>query len=146
MVKSFDLLILFTVTYHKALLDCQEFVCILFHSIFRCTLNAIPQTSSLLNKARLPLGILIHPFKDLSVSISMFSTEHFLLRYLTFYSLKKIPSYTQSLLVYLQANRLKPAPPHLTLKHLAWFQRPTHFLFAMFMKLPAMKAFNNIAS
>lgn len=34
--------------------------------IFRCTLNAIPQTSSLLNKARLPLGIIIHPFKDLS--------------------------------------------------------------------------------
>lgn len=40
----------------------------LFSSIFRCTLNAIPQTSGLLNKARLPLGILIHPFKDLSVS------------------------------------------------------------------------------
>ncbi|ESO87063.1 hypothetical protein LOTGIDRAFT_210457 [Lottia gigantea] len=34
--------------------------------VFRCTLNAMPQTSSLLNKARLPLGILIHPFKDLS--------------------------------------------------------------------------------
>ncbi|KAL5018605.1 hypothetical protein ScPMuIL_004327 [Solemya velum] len=34
--------------------------------VFRCTLNAIPQTSSLQNKARLPLGILIHPFKDLS--------------------------------------------------------------------------------
>lgn len=34
--------------------------------VFRCTLTAIPQTSSLLNKARLPLGILIHPFKDLS--------------------------------------------------------------------------------
>ncbi|XP_076437651.1 protein transport protein Sec24A-like isoform X2 [Babylonia areolata] len=34
--------------------------------VFRCTLNAIPQTSALLNKARLPLGILIHPFKDLS--------------------------------------------------------------------------------
>lgn len=34
--------------------------------VFRCTLNAIPQTSGLLNKARLPLGILIHPFKDLS--------------------------------------------------------------------------------
>ncbi|XP_070186969.1 protein transport protein Sec24A-like isoform X2 [Littorina saxatilis] len=34
--------------------------------VFRCTLNAIPQNSSLLNKARLPLGILIHPFKDLS--------------------------------------------------------------------------------
>ncbi|XP_064595688.1 protein transport protein Sec24A-like isoform X2 [Liolophura sinensis] len=34
--------------------------------VFRCTLTSIPQTSSLLNKARLPLGILIHPFKDLS--------------------------------------------------------------------------------
>jgi protein transport protein SEC24 len=34
--------------------------------IFRCTLNALPQTSALLNKARLPLGILIHPFRDLS--------------------------------------------------------------------------------
>lgn len=34
--------------------------------VFRCTLNAIPQTPALLNKARLPLGILIHPFKDLS--------------------------------------------------------------------------------
>ncbi|XP_064628770.1 protein transport protein Sec24A-like isoform X2 [Lineus longissimus] len=34
--------------------------------IFRCTLNAIPQTQAILNKARLPLGILIHPFKDLS--------------------------------------------------------------------------------
>ncbi|XP_012934788.1 protein transport protein Sec24A [Aplysia californica] len=34
--------------------------------IFRCTLNAIPQTSALLSKARLPLGILIHPFRDLS--------------------------------------------------------------------------------
>lgn len=40
-------------------------------SVFRCTLTAIPQTSSLLNKARLPLGILIHPFKDLSVSMSI---------------------------------------------------------------------------
>lgn len=34
--------------------------------VFRCTLNSMPQTSGLLNKARLPLGILIHPFKDLS--------------------------------------------------------------------------------
>ncbi|XP_074647209.1 protein transport protein Sec24A-like [Tubulanus polymorphus] len=34
--------------------------------VFRCTLNAIPQTQQLLNKVRLPLGILIHPFKDLS--------------------------------------------------------------------------------
>ena len=34
--------------------------------IFRCTLTSIPHTQGLLNKSRLPLGILIHPFKDLS--------------------------------------------------------------------------------
>ncbi|CAB3364556.1 Hypothetical predicted protein [Cloeon dipterum] len=34
--------------------------------IFRCTLTKIPETKSLLDKSRLPLGILIHPFKDLS--------------------------------------------------------------------------------
>ncbi|CAK1603896.1 unnamed protein product [Parnassius mnemosyne] len=33
--------------------------------IFRCTINRIPETNSLLQKCRLPLGILIHPFKDL---------------------------------------------------------------------------------
>ena len=35
----------------------------------RCSLNVIPQTKDLLNKSRLPLGILIHPFKDLEVNI-----------------------------------------------------------------------------
>jgi hypothetical protein len=35
----------------------------------RCSLNVIPQTKDLLNKSRLPLGILIHPFKDLEVKI-----------------------------------------------------------------------------
>ena len=34
--------------------------------IFRCTLTKIPDSNSLLQKARLPLGILIHPFKDLN--------------------------------------------------------------------------------
>ncbi|CAG9785272.1 unnamed protein product [Diatraea saccharalis] len=34
--------------------------------IFRCTINRIPETNSLLQKSRLPLGILIHPFKDLN--------------------------------------------------------------------------------
>ncbi|XP_023336765.1 protein transport protein Sec24A, partial [Eurytemora carolleeae] len=34
--------------------------------IFRCTLSKIPETDSLLKKARLPLGVLIHPYKDLS--------------------------------------------------------------------------------
>ncbi|KAL2077699.1 hypothetical protein ACEWY4_027203 [Coilia grayii] len=33
---------------------------------FRCTLTNIPQTQALLNKARLPLGLLLHPFRDLS--------------------------------------------------------------------------------
>jgi len=34
--------------------------------IFRCTLTKIPESSSILQKSRLPLGILIHPFKDLT--------------------------------------------------------------------------------
>ena len=34
--------------------------------IFRSTLTKIPETESVLKKSRLPLGILIHPFKDLS--------------------------------------------------------------------------------
>ncbi|XP_017877677.1 protein transport protein Sec24B [Ceratina calcarata] len=34
--------------------------------IFRCTLTKIPETNSLLQKSRLPLGVLIHPFKDLN--------------------------------------------------------------------------------
>lgn len=33
--------------------------------IFRCTMTKIPESTSLLQKSRLPLGILIHPFKDL---------------------------------------------------------------------------------
>lgn len=37
--------------------------------IFRCTLTKIPESNSLLQKSRLPLGILIHPFRDLSVSV-----------------------------------------------------------------------------
>eukprot|EP00794_Sanderia_malayensis_P007166 gene7166-7972_t len=34
-------------------------------NVFRCTLNAVPETSSLLNKSRLPFGIYIHPFRDI---------------------------------------------------------------------------------
>lgn len=34
--------------------------------IFRCTMTKIPETTSLLQKSRLPLGVLIHPFKDLN--------------------------------------------------------------------------------
>ncbi|VVC42428.1 Hypothetical protein CINCED_3A010523 [Cinara cedri] len=33
--------------------------------IFRCTLNKFPSSKNLLDKSRLPLGILIHPYKDL---------------------------------------------------------------------------------
>ncbi|XP_063046534.1 protein transport protein Sec24A isoform X2 [Engraulis encrasicolus] len=36
---------------------------------FRCTLTNIPQTQALLNKARLPLGLLLHPFRDLSLPV-----------------------------------------------------------------------------
>ncbi|XP_019639512.1 PREDICTED: protein transport protein Sec24A-like [Branchiostoma belcheri] len=34
--------------------------------LFRCTLTTLPQNQNLLNKCKLPLGILLHPFKDLS--------------------------------------------------------------------------------
>ena len=40
--------------------------------IFRCTLTRIPETNSILQKSRLPLGVLIHPFKDLTVKIGNF--------------------------------------------------------------------------
>lgn len=36
-------------------------------SVFRCTLTKIPETKELLNKSRLPLGVLIHPFRDINV-------------------------------------------------------------------------------
>ncbi|XP_054724767.1 protein transport protein Sec24A-like isoform X2 [Uloborus diversus] len=32
--------------------------------VFRCTLTKVPDTSSLLQKSRLPFGVLIHPFRD----------------------------------------------------------------------------------
>lgn len=38
------------------------------YRIFRCTLTKIPESNSLLQKSRLPFGVLIHPFKDLNVS------------------------------------------------------------------------------
>lgn len=34
--------------------------------LFRCTLTKIPESKSLLDKSRLPLGLLIHPFKDIN--------------------------------------------------------------------------------
>jgi protein transport protein SEC24 len=40
---------------------------IIHFRVMRCSLNVIPQTKDLLNKSRLPLGVLIHPFKDLEV-------------------------------------------------------------------------------
>ncbi|XP_054846009.1 protein transport protein Sec24B isoform X1 [Eublepharis macularius] len=36
---------------------------------FRCTLTNIPQTQALLNKAKLPLGLLLHPFRDLTLPV-----------------------------------------------------------------------------
>lgn len=34
--------------------------------IFRCTLTKVPESNSLLQKSRLPFGVLIHPFRDLN--------------------------------------------------------------------------------
>jgi hypothetical protein len=47
-----------------------------FFSIFRCTLNKIPESNNLLQKSRLPLGILIHPYRDLSVSKFLVKSYH----------------------------------------------------------------------
>ena len=41
--------------------------------VMRCSLNYIPQTKDLLNKSRLPFGLLLHPFKDLDVCLFLFS-------------------------------------------------------------------------
>lgn len=45
---------------------------VFFRSVLCCTLNAVPETKSLLTKSKLPLGIHIHPFRDLQVRISGF--------------------------------------------------------------------------
>ncbi|XP_043917273.1 protein transport protein Sec24B-like isoform X2 [Protopterus annectens] len=42
--------------------------------LFRCTLTNIPQTQGLLNKAKLPLGLLLHPFRDLTLPVITSST------------------------------------------------------------------------
>ncbi|XP_041657044.1 protein transport protein Sec24A isoform X2 [Cheilinus undulatus] len=42
--------------------------------VFRSTLTSIPQSQSLLNKAKMPLGLLLHPFKDLSLPVVTSST------------------------------------------------------------------------
>nr|XP_046265894.1 protein transport protein Sec24A isoform X2 [Scatophagus argus] len=42
--------------------------------VFRSTLTSIPQNQSLLNKAKMPLGLLLHPFKDLSLPVVTSST------------------------------------------------------------------------
>ena len=39
----------------------------IYFRVMRCSLNVIPQTKDLLDKTRLPFGVLIHPFKDLEV-------------------------------------------------------------------------------
>lgn len=40
--------------------------------IFRCTMTKIPESNSILQKAKLPLGVLIHPFKDLTVTLPQY--------------------------------------------------------------------------
>lgn len=49
-------------------LGTHELLRLCLSRVFRCTLTSIPQTQSLLGKAKMPLGLLLHPFKDLSVT------------------------------------------------------------------------------
>uniref|UniRef100_UPI00358FA343 protein transport protein Sec24B isoform X2 n=1 Tax=Myxine glutinosa TaxID=7769 RepID=UPI00358FA343 len=46
-------------SHHLRKLNCNP-------EVMRCTLTAVPQSQALLSKAKLPLGLLLHPFKDLS--------------------------------------------------------------------------------
>lgn len=62
--------------------------------LFRCTLTKIPESNSLLQKSRLPLGILIHPYRDLSVSALKFALISNTLA--TFFSDFIFPSFSES--------------------------------------------------
>lgn len=57
----------FSVQQYLWIIICETNACNLSSSSFRCTLTNIPQTQALLNKAKLPLGLLLHPFRDLTV-------------------------------------------------------------------------------
>ena len=46
----------------------RDFAC--DKDVIRCTLKKVPNTASLLQKCRLPLGLIMHPFKDDPVSAS----------------------------------------------------------------------------
>lgn len=48
--------------------------------VLRSTLRRVPETASLLQKSRLPFGLLIHPFKDDHVGISLW-IEIFMFKY-----------------------------------------------------------------
>lgn len=45
----------------------QEYLPNCSPDIFRCTLTKVPENKSVLQKAKLPFGLLIHPFRDLEV-------------------------------------------------------------------------------
>ena len=49
-------------------MDFLDFFFFFFPSVLCCTVNAVPETKSLLTKSKLPLGIHLHPFKDLQAS------------------------------------------------------------------------------
>lgn len=57
----------------KIIIATTDRLFLLYYRLFRCTLTSIPQTQALLNKAKLPLGLLLHPFKDLMVSYKLFT-------------------------------------------------------------------------
>lgn len=48
--------------------------------LFRCTLNAIPNSQAMQSKLKLPFGLIIHPFKDLSsLPVISAGVEYFIL-------------------------------------------------------------------
>lgn len=51
----------------------QEYLPNCSPDIFRCTLTKVPENKGIMQKSKLPFGLLIHPFRDLEVSAAVVS-------------------------------------------------------------------------
>ena len=56
-------------------MNCSSYS-IVFHCVYRVmcsTINAVPETQSLLSKLKLPLGIHIHPYQTLTIQVCIYT-------------------------------------------------------------------------
>uniref|UniRef100_A0A1I7XDU3 Uncharacterized protein n=1 Tax=Heterorhabditis bacteriophora TaxID=37862 RepID=A0A1I7XDU3_HETBA len=64
----------------------------IWFSVFRSTLNIVPQTEELLKKSRLPFGLTLHPFRDMKV-VSMYTSTYVIIKISAYFSEFKYYSY-----------------------------------------------------